>query len=44
MELVPILAGVPAGVALWYFLLRPKQLREEERRRRELGLPPRKRD
>jgi hypothetical protein len=39
---LPIAAGVLAGALIWWGLMRPRQLDEHERRRREHGLPRRR--
>jgi preprotein translocase subunit YajC len=35
-----VLPGIVVGSIVWYYLMRPYQLREHERKRRRLGLPP----
>ena len=38
--LTAILPGILVGCVIWYLAFRPMQLREHERKRRSLGLPP----
>ena len=39
---VYILIGVVVGLAVWAAFVRPRQLDHYERRRREIGLPPKR--
>lgn len=42
MDVLAIAPGLTAGCILWYIFVRPRQLRNHERERRELGLPPKR--
>lgn len=38
-----ILIGAAAGLLIWVIFVRPRQINTYERKRRELGLPPKRR-
>ena len=40
MDYLIVVPGLLAGCVIWYVWMRPFQLREHERKRRSLGLPP----
>jgi xanthine/uracil permease len=37
---LPVLLGLVVGCVVWYIVMRPMQLDDHERRRRDFGLPP----
>jgi hypothetical protein len=43
MDWLTIVPGLLAGCVIWYVAFRPLQLREHERKRRALGLAPKRR-
>lgn len=43
IEIIPIVSGMLTGVVVWWFAVRPHQLRTYERERRRFGLPPERR-
>ena len=43
MDWLFIVSGILIGCLIWYLFMRPLQLREHERKRRAIGLPPKRR-
>lgn len=42
IDVLAILSGALVGIAIWWWWIKPSQDRKWERRRRTVGLPPRR--